>query len=480
MKPVIGVAEMHRLDAEAPVPVDALMDAAGYGISIAAAEMGGTYGSTVHVLCGGGNNGGDGYVAAKYLHRRGARVVVHYLGLPDPDSAAGRALDAAAAAGIRFAPLGDVEPGDLVIDALFGTGFRGELPSEAVAWTSTAAPVLSVDVPSGLDGDSGSVAGRPVFRADRTVTFHALKPCHVLGNGPDVCGRVTVLDIGLEGGDAAMGVVEHSDIRIEGRGRQDHKWRAGAVATVGGMMGFTGAALLAARTALRSGAGVSSILTTDATASIYETLAPDITAIQASEARSWFDHSSEILGLLGRYDVLVVGPGLEPSPPHFVDRLLAGFDRAMVVDAGAIGGIERLDTVLERSAPTVLTPHAGEFTRLTGMEPSHESAMRLADAIGAVVVLKGNPTFIAGRGLAVVNTGGPELATMGTGDVLAGLIAALMATDVGAEESAQMGAYIHGVAGARVAAGQTVIATDLVDEVGRIVADERRLADPDT
>lgn len=478
MKPVISVEEMQRVDAEATAPVEALMDAAGYGVAIAAAEMGATYGATVHILCGRGNNGGDGYVAAKYLQRRGARVVVHYLGFPDPDSPAGRAFDAAASSGVRFAPMSAVGPADLIVDALFGTGFRGSLPPEAAAWTSTGSPMLSVDVPSGLIGDTGLSEG-PVFRADRTVTFHALKPCHVLGMGPDVCGEVSVLDIGLEGGHPIMGVVDGSDIRIASRSRTQHKWSVGAVATVGGMLGFTGAALLTARTALRSGAGVSSILTTAATATVYETLAPEITAIQASETASWLDHSSEVLGLLGRYDVLVVGPGLEPAPPAFIERLLSGFDRAMVVDAGAIGAIERLDTILERTAPTVLTPHAGEFRRLTGMEPNHESAMRLADATGAVVLLKGNPTFVAGLELAVVDSGGPELATIGTGDVLAGLIAALLADGVDAEAAARIGAYVHGVAGARLAEAGAVVATDLVAEVGSIVASSRRAAATD-
>ena len=478
MRPVISVEEMQRVDAEASVPVDALMDAAGYGVAIVAAEMGATYGATVHILCGSGNNGGDGYVAAKYLQRRGARVVVHYLGFPSADSPVGRAFDAAASAGVRFAPMSAVEPADLIIDALFGTGFHGSLPPEAAAWTSTGSPVLSVDVPSGLIGDTGLAEG-PVFRAVRTVTFHARKPCHVLGIGPDVCGDVVVLDIGLEGGHPVMGIVDDSDIRIAQRTRTQHKWSAGAVATVGGMPGFTGAALLAARTALRSGAGVSSILTTAATAGIYESLAPEITAIQASETASWKDHSSEVLGLLGRYDVLVVGPGLEPAPPAFVDRLLAGFDRAMVVDAGALGAIQRLDTVLERTAPTVLTPHAGEFRRLTGMDPDHDAAMRLADATGAVVLLKGNPTFVAGLELAVVDSGGPELATIGTGDVLAGVIAALLADGIDAESAARIGAYVHGVAGARLAKSGAVVAPDLVTEVGALVAASRRGADTD-
>ena len=182
----------------------------------------------------------------------------------------------------------------------------------------------------------------------------------------------------------------------------------------------------------------------------------------------------EVLALIGRFDVLVVGPGLEPPPPNFVDRLLTDFDRPMVVDAGAIGAIDRVDTLLERSAPTVLTPHAGEFRRFTGMEPTPEEAMTLASATGSVVLLKGNPTFVASEHLSVVTTGGPELATIGTGDVLAGLIASLMAQGLGPSEAAEAGAYLHGIAGRRVALRQQVVAPDLVDELGVLIAERAR------
>ena len=476
MKPVISVAEMQRVDAAADVAVDTLMDRAGYAVAVTAADMGATYGSTVRVLCGKGNNGGDGYVAARYLHQRGANVIVHHLGLPKPDSAPARAFDAAAAAGIRVASIDAVEPADVVIDALFGTGFQGELPPEAAPWTEAPAAVLAVDVPSGLQGDTGEASGA-VFHADRTVTFHAYKPGHILGRGPDVCGAISVADIGLSGGEPVMGIVTDNDVVVPARARTDHKWRAGAVAIVGGMPGLTGAALLTARTALRSGAGVATILTNGATASAYETLGPDITTIQASETETWYDHAPEVLDLVGRYDVLVVGPGLEPTPPLFVDRLLEGFSGAVILDAGAFAGIERLATVTERTAPTILTPHAGEFSRLTDGEATADAAVDLAASTGSVVVLKGNPTFVAGSEVAVVTSGGPELATIGTGDVLAGMIGALVAMGVPAEEAARSGAYLHGVAGRRSAIGQTVVAPDLIDEVGRLIA-ERRMPTP--
>ena len=469
MIPVLSVAEMQAVDATAPDPVDVLMDRAGYAVALGAAAMGATYGARVHVLAGRGNNGGDGYVAARYLARRGATVVVHRFGEPEPDTPTGRAAALAAAGGVRIVDLADPQPGDVVIDAVFGTGFHGSLPDAVAAWVGTSAPVLSVDIPSGLRGDDGGVEGL-AFIAERTVTFHALKPGHVLGSGPDRCGEVTVADIGLVGGTPDMRVAELGDVRIPRRERTAHKWAAGAVATVGGMPGLTGAALMTARSALRTGAGVSAILATARTVDTYEALAPEIIVLQSSETDSWRDHASEVLSLLGRYDVLVVGPGLEPAPARFVERLLEGFDGPMVVDAGAITAITRLDTILERSAPTVLTPHAGEFGRLTGMDPTHDEAARLARATGSVVVLKGGPTFVAGREVTVVDSGGPELASIGTGDVLAGTIAAFLARGMDTEEAAWSAAVVHGAAGASLAARTTLTAPGLIDELGAVTS----------
>ena len=163
--------------------METLMERAGLGVALAAVDLGVGYGSRVVVLAGSGNNGGDGYVAARYLARRGVSVVVHKLGSPkDPVSAAGLVQRRARSAGVRIVPLGAPEPADLVIDALFGVGFRGALPDDVVPWTTSGHRVLAVDVPSGLDAASGVAAG-PVFSAVATVTFHALKPGHILGSG---------------------------------------------------------------------------------------------------------------------------------------------------------------------------------------------------------------------------------------------------------------------------------------------------------
>ena len=175
------------------------------------------------------------------------------------------------------------------------------------------------------------------------------------------------------------------------------------------------------------------------------------------------------LGASERFDVLVIGPGLDPAPDGMVEGVLDGFGGPVVLDAGAINALDGLDAVTRRIAPTIMTPHAGEFARLTGDAPGHETAVALAAETGAIVLLKGNPTFVAGATLTVVDRGGPELASIGTGDVLAGTIAALVAAGTDPETAAAHGAYLHAEAGARLAARTNVTADALVDEVGRVI-----------
>lgn len=469
MDPILSVAEMRRVDDETTADIDRLMDAAGYGVAITAAKMGAGYATRVHVIAGRGNNGGDGYVAARYLARRGATVTVHHVGEPDIGTAAHRALLAAVPVGVTVSPIGSPEPGDLLIDAFVGTGFRGELPQEVAAWTHVEYPILAVDVPSGIDGDTGYAAGS-VFRAARTATFHMYKTGHFMGDGPDLCGEVDLYDIGLEGGKPAMYRMTRSDVELQHRTRTAHKWSAGSVATIGGELGLTGAALFVARGAIATGAGASVLFTTAATAPIYAATAPDIPTMQASETSSWRDHASEVLSLLDRFDVLVIGPGLEPAPTEFVELLLEGFDGAVIIDAGALNALTGLQVLADRSAATVLTPHAGEFRRLTGIEPDPDAVRWLADETGAVVLMKGAPTLVVSDQTVVVDTGGRELATIGTGDVLAGMIGALLSGGIDAPTATASAAYLHGVAGAQVASTNTVTPLRLLDEVASVVA----------
>jgi NAD(P)H-hydrate epimerase len=467
MNPVLSVDEMRRVDAETTESVDQLMDRAGYAVALVSAELGAGYGSVVRVLCGKGNNGGDGYVAATYLAGRGATVIAHAYGQPPPDTPAGRARERARRSGVSIVPLGDRMPAEFVIDAIVGTGFEGTLGFPVADWTETDAVVVCVDIPSGLDGDTGSVTG-PVFVADATVTFHTLKTGHLLGDGPDLCGEVVVADIGLSGGDPNLLVMERHDVVVPHRPRHAFKWSSGAVLTVGGMPGLTGAAALASAAALRAGAGVSNVASTPGTDAVYQSQHLEVPVMSTPGNRTGAD-AAALLERLDRFDALIVGPGLEPAEAEYISALLDGFGGAVVVDAGALNAtVAAADLV--RDGVTVLTPHAGEFKRLTGSESSLAAAQRLAADADAIVVMKGNPTFIVTHEIAiVVDIGGPELATIGTGDVLAGIIGAFLATSNDPLIATASAAYIHALAGSRAATGTTPTVLDVLDQVGPTV-----------
>lgn len=469
MQPVITPAESSRLDAVSDIPVDTLMDRAGLAVALAAVRLGAGYGTRVLVLAGPGNNGGDAYVAARYLRRRGVAVEVRSLGhRRGGDSAAGRAAAAAIHAGVPVRPLGGPEPCDLLIDGLFGAGFRGGLEGPAAAWVDHPAPVVAVDLPSGLSGTDGAVAG-PAFTAARTVTFHALKTGHILGEGPDRCGVIEVADIGLTGERPDLMLCEDGDAPLPERARAAHKWSAGAVLVVGGSPGLLGAAVLTARAALGFGAGYVRLAVPGALRDAVVAADPSLTSVAVGDGAVF--SAGDLHGVLAgsdRFDVLAVGPGLGTGDgaAGFVARLLERWDRPLVLDADGITAAS-VPSLRGRRHPTILTPHAGEFGRLTGEAAGHEAAARLAAETGAVVVLKGNPTIVAGREKWVVTSGGPELATLGTGDVLTGMIAALVARGAAPEEAARSGAHWHGRAGASLGAHETVTASRLAGEITR-------------
>lgn len=468
MRPVLTPAESARLDVEASGRIDDLMDRAGYAVALAAARMGVGYGDRVAVLAGKGNNGGDGYVAARYLRRRGATVRVHALGSPQAGSPAERALRAALADGVAVLPwTASPGPADLVIDALFGVGFQGVLPVEVEPWLDHPAPVLAVDVPSGLDAGTGSVSGKS-FSAARSLTFHSLKPGHILGEGPERCGEVSVADIGLHGGEPALMIAEADDCPRPERPRTTHKWSAGSVVVVGGSPGMTGAPLLTALAALAAGAGAVTIMCPAKLQPIYAAQAPGLlTRGIGKEARFGTTDVDEVLAAAGRFDVMVVGPGLGVDVGGFATQLVLRWPGRLLVDADGLNDLDGTGAISARQSPAILTPHAGEFGRLTGKAAGYEVAAELAATIHKVVLLKGNPTFVMGTERWVVRTGGPELATIGTGDVLSGFIAALWARGLEAEQAARSGAYWHGTAGAELARSGTVTALDLVPAVAR-------------
>ena len=464
MKPVINVAESRRLDAEATDSIDVLMDRAGLAVALEAVAMGMGYGNRVAVLAGKGNNGGDGYVAARYLRQRGVAVRVHALADPDPDTPAGRARALAAKAGVDVVPLGDPESADLVIDALFGSGFRGTLPDEVVKWIGAGNRALAVDVPSGLDADTGQAQPPAAFFAERTVTFHALKSGHLLADGPDCSGDVRVVDIGLPRERAEFHVVEASDAVRPGRALADHKWSAGSVLVVGGAPGMSGAPLLAARAALRFGAGAVRLVVPTSVVERVAASAPEIMVGSARGESFVVDDAADLAALHERFDVLVLGPGLGTGRDAFVRALLDQWRGRRVIDADALGA----GRLARYEGPdTVLTPHAGEWQRLASEPSTYRGVADARGDLDLTVLLKGAPTFVVADAVAAITTGGPELATIGTGDVLAGMIGALLARGCDGPTAARSAAYWHGVAGAHLATTGTVTADRLAEHVRR-------------
>ncbi|HXQ75537.1 MAG TPA: NAD(P)H-hydrate dehydratase [Acidimicrobiales bacterium] len=460
MKPVVTVAEMRAIDEEAHATVDAdvLVDRAGTAVAASALRLlGGAYGRRVVVVAGKGSNGADGRVAAARLRRRGARVaVVEAAGAPD-----------------RIAPDGGV---DLVVDAAYGTGFRGTYRAPSVP---AGVPVLAVDIPSGVDGDTGEACGEPL-RADVTVTFAALKPGLLQGDGPLLAGRVELVDIGLDTGRARLWVVEDADVArlLPVRARGAYKWQS-AVAVVAGSPGMTGAAELCAHAAYRAGAGMVRLGVPGADPALLSAGEAVATGLPAG---GW---AAAALEMATRCRCLVVGPGLGRTGDTAaqVRTLVARAPVPVVVDADglvALGtGTEIAEAVGGGDGPRcVLTPHDGEFGRLAGGPPGVDriaAARSLASASGAVVLLKG-PTTVVARpdGTALLATAGsPRLATAGTGDVLSGAIGAFVARGLPLFEAAGLAAHVHGRAAA-LGPTEGLVAGDLADLLGRWLSDVRR------
>ncbi len=470
MQLVITPGESAVLDAAAADRIESLMERAGLWVALAAVDMGVGYGSQVAVLAGPGNNGGDAYVAAKYLARRGAAVVVHARGFPKGDfSAARKASVAAARAGVGVVPLDDPAPADLIIDGLYGSGFHGSLPDDVLPWLAHTAPVLAIDVPSGLSAGDGTVAGEAFF-AERTVTFHARKVGHLLGEGPERCGVLEVRDIGLEGGTPELRLVTEADAEIPARPRTAHKWSAGSVLVVGGSPGLTGAVMLAAASALRAGAGAVAAAVPGRWQGALEAMSAGVMTRGIGNGDQ-FDPAdvAELLEQAARFDVVALGPGLGPDQDKFVAELIGSWDGKLLIDADGLNAISD-PAQLRRTGETLITPHAGEFRRLTGEGASYSAAATLATATGTTVLLKGNPTFVCAAATPwVITEGGPELATIGTGDVLTGTVAALWAGGLDSDAAAYAGAFWHGRAGRSLADWSVVTAESLVEEIGVVL-----------
>lgn len=514
----MGAADRAAIDSG--VPSRELMTRAGRALGRKALAMvGGGYGKRAVLVCGKGNNGGDGFVCAAHLAHHG--VLCTAVTMADPADLTGDAawaftlLEPTACRVRRFDPsklptvLGEA---DLVVDALLGTGFKGTLRgpiAEAVELiNSCGVDVLAVDIPSGVDGRTGQIAG-PAIRARATVTMGALKAGLVLLPGAEVAGEVQVADIGIP--DEVMEATAHlageADLagRLYPRRPSAHKRSVGKVVIAAGSVGMTGAATLAATGAMRAGAGLVKVAVP---ASIRAQVAPTIVevltvGVDETNAGTFAPSAaSQVAEWASEWDALALGPGIGRGPEvsEFVEAVLQQATVPVVLDADGLAVFAgRAEWLEKRSAPTILTPHAGELGTLLSMSPAEvessrlDTARRAAQITGATVLLKGFRTVVAepSGGTVLVDAGGPMLATAGTGDVLTGMIAAFAARSHPVErqmeetrmigaltqlthpfEAAWSAACLHGLAGEHLAArigSESVIARDLAGAIGEVM-----------
>ncbi len=480
---ILTAAESAAADAAASaegVPLDRLMRRAGEAVAACVEEMAGER-RRVAVLCGPGNNGGDGYVAARVLAARGFAVEVFAGRAATHGGAAARARDDWMAfsgdGGLRpfqaFQPAADA----IIVDALYGAGLNRPIGGEEAAAIARAkgaqATVVAVDLPSGLSADSGRPTG-PCLPAHRTVALFRLKPGHLLWPGRQLCGRTSVADIGLNAAHVPQSgpglFVNHPHLWRTAAPRPPpdwHKYQRGHCLVVSGGPFQTGASRLAAIAALRAGAGAVTLAGDPAALQIQ---AAHVTAIMLSPAPD----AASLAGWIAerRPAAAVIGPGggLDGLARARLEAAIAA-KLPLVIDADGLTLLaDRLDLVKGRAAATVLTPHAGEFARLfSELAANGDSKVELARAAarrsGCVVAFKGIDTVIAAPdGRAAINAnGGPELATAGSGDVLAGLIGSHLAQGMPAFEAAAAAVWLHAETGR--ALGPGLIADELAGAV---------------
>ncbi|MFF3659763.1 NAD(P)H-hydrate dehydratase [Streptomyces olivochromogenes] len=455
----------------------ALMQRAAAGLAAACADLlGRVYGSRVVLLVGSGDNGGDALYAGARLARRGAGVTAVLL---VPERTHGAGLAALRVAGGTVAGSGAAEElilrADLVVDGIVGIGGKGGLRPEAVPLAGYAADsraaVVAVDLPSGIEADTGEVLGTAV-RADLTVTFGTHKPGLLIDPGREYAGSVRLVDIGLElPEEAELEALQHADVaaRLPVPGAESDKYRRGVVGIAAGSARYPGAAVLAVSGALRGGAGAVRYVGPAAEAVISrfpETLVSDQGPARAGRVQAW-----------------VVGPGVGDDASAVAQVLEA--DVPVLVDADGLRLADR-SAVRARTAPTLMTPHAGEAAALLGVSRESVEAARLASArelalrYGATVLLKGSTTLVAdpaGGAVRVNPTGTAWLATAGSGDVLSGLAGSLLAAGLSALDAGSVGAYLHGLAGRLAADGAPLGAHDVaaaIPEAWRDIRDALR------
>ena len=518
---VLSAAQMKAVDRAAidklGLPGLVLMENAGRGVAeIIAREKSHLSDLDVRVVCGAGQNGGDGFVVARHLLDRGAQVQV-FLAMPREKMAGdaavfARVFEALPGALVRDASFEEdattwrayLAGADVIVDAVFGTGLRSDVtgPAAAAIRAMNAIDTLrvAVDIPSGLDADTGVVRG-VALAAHVTATMGCRKLGLVLDPDAPV-GRVEVVDLGVPP-DAALEAAKAEGplcywLEREGVARMlprpgpsAHKGTAGHVLIIAGSAGKTGAALLAARAALRTGAGLATVATTAAgQAALDAKVVAEMTAVYADGDDADGASYARILALAGRMKAAALGPGIPTGPgmSALVRRLVAELPIPLVVDADALNllGEEVAPVASSARAARILTPHPGEMARVCGLPIAEISkdrlghARRLAERSRAVVVLKGARTVIATpEGIAHINpTANAALGTAGSGDVLTGVIASLLAQGLAAPDAACAGVFVHGEsadAAIRTLGSHNLMASDLPDAIARTLEGLRLL-----
>ncbi|MEG3175249.1 NAD(P)H-hydrate dehydratase [Sphingomonas sp. RB3P16] len=458
--PILTAAQMRAAEDRAIAvgsSVGALMDRAGAGVAAAVQRLGA--GAPVLVACGPGNNGGDGYVAARMLREQGVAVRVAATGEPKSPAA----IAARAAWGGPVEALTEAAPASILVDAVFGTGLtrrvQPTLAERLNALSQAASLSIAVDLPTGVATDTGELLSDPPLRVDITLALGAIKPAHVLAPYADFCGTVRLIDIGVAATDLAQATVIARP-RLDRPGAASTKYSRGMVAVVGGLM--PGAGALAAEAAMRTGAG-------------YVLLLADTLPWGSPHALVCKPWSAGALDER-RIGCILIGPGLgrDAAARAKLSAALAT-DRPLVIDGDALHLLDGR-TFHDRAAPTILTPHGGEFTAMFGeWSGSKIDAARAAAATsGAITVFKGSDTVIAapdGR-IVVAPNGSPWLSTAGTGDVLAGAVNALAATRTDRTAAPDLlshvaaAVWLHGEAARQL--GSAFVADDLAHHLSSV------------
>ncbi len=502
---LVSAVEMTEIDRRAmdefEVSTLSLMENAGKSVAVAASHMlKDCGGRTVAILSGKGNNGGDGFVAARYLMKEGFRVITFLLGEKSEVKGAAREnLDK-----LQESPreiksqneLGEFKDEilkvDLVIDALLGTGIKGNIKGLALAvitlLNDAQKPIISVDVPSGLDVDTGKPLGTCV-RSAQTITFGLPKLGLFLYPGRDFAGKVTIADIGipeelLNDERLKIELLTHNEISLLFPGRRGdlHKGDCGHIFVLAGSTGLSGAAALSSLGAMRTGAGLVTLGIPESLNHIMEVKLTEVMTLPLAETQEGSlspGAKERILQMVGKVDAVAIGPGLSTNPEtgKLLRELLVAIEKPIVLDADGLNLLNgKLSLLKDVTTPLVITPHPGEAGRLIGKKSSEIQSDRLgaareiASQSGAVVVLKGAATVIANPegNIWVNSTGNSGMASGGTGDVLTGMIASFIGQGLSGVDAARAAVYIHGRAGDIAAEKKGVyslIATDIIDNL---------------